>query len=1372
MANNLFTKNKPTSFGPQTEAQAMTSVFSAPKISAAPAVPEFLSGSGAGSSLFGKKSPTVPAIKVLPPDQVSDRDRADLLFSVLPDDMASMGNKDQIVQALLAERDRQASQVGRDQSENNRKRGFFEQTARAYAANVAVKQVGNIILKPFGRKGAVNILPFPEVKLLRIDEALAKYAPDMLEEAKLRGKVQGVNDAAQITGMLGETILESAFVGGQVRHVLAATPVIQNLMKARDSAIIAKNTPLALKLYAQAEMLNNAASSIASFLTIGATNEQTKTRIVQNIVANGPATLLLYSNPWSIAAAPVATYLASRGAGLSNDEAMFNAAVEGGQAVAGYLGVRSGFKSAEKRAVYEHLKSLATEKTEQIHAFQQVYPDQFDDVIKMQKDAIKDLEMEHAKFLKETGVKAPTPSPTQASPDLGSDADVPLTAFDSQGEAARVRNLIPDVADDAVRSDLPRNLANDQLPGGGDDYLSYIKEKQSDARAGVRGNIFDRVGRFFGKVKSDLIDSNAPVEDAIAKAAKENGFQVLPKYDISNQIDRAIRSPTLANQFMDDHGLIQVIKDVDDPANLDQFLIAKQAQTVYKAKLAETGLSEAELPYNKVVGAARTMEGDRGLVRDLGPRYAQQEQIIRQYSEKLLEMMSTPIEKGGYGLISEETAAALKEKYPDYVPLNRVFADSEQGTDFANPRAMGSLSEQTVVKELKGSAREAESPMFSFLRKTYDTFSQGERNRAAYIISRYAEMPGMDRLVRPLAEGEHAVNKISFLDNGVERQFETTKEIAEAAKNMKVQHVSILGKIFGQLPVRIFKVGTTGLNLPFIGANIARDQVTAFVNSDEALATSIANPKVFVSALMEAVGHGDKYDDFIRAGAGGTSFDIARDQPEQTFEAIRSNRDAVSKARYLVTHPGAMLRATEDIFGRGEELTRMQQFIGTKKALLDAGRTEEDATILAAKAARENTANFFRKGNFGVVLNSTIPYFNAGIQGSRALVRSFARSPVETAAKASITVFLPMAVTTAWNLSDPVRKQAYDDIQDWEKKAAFIIVPPNPTKDERGRWNVIKIPLPPGLGDFASLIRRPIEDFAGSDPMTFMDVAQSIIGGVSPFNIESPGKFASGITPQVIRPTVESVTNTNLFTGAPQVSDKLARLPADQQVRPGTSGTVRIFSKPAGLSPIKTQAFLKGTFGGLSDHLLNISDNILAKFGYIPGEQVGGENVVNAMAARFSKASGGGDRNDLYDSFQKILGDQDVERLQRKDAAEILLESFKGKASFMQKAELNKLKKSDPSLYGTVKDIIDQDKKGLSEEDRLIMQLGVANGFRASYIKAKAADMSDEERQAYYSDLTQKKVITDDVKKQLGLKTGLFAPKGKRTYKSSLFAPR
>jgi hypothetical protein len=530
---------------------------------------------------------------------------------------------------------------------------------------------------------------------------------------------------------------------------------------------------------------------------------------------------------------------------------------------------------------------------------------------------------------------------------------------------------------------------------------------------------------------------------------------------------------------------------------------------------------------------------------------------------------------------------------------------------------------------------------------------------------------------------------ITFFDNGVKNIYETTPEIAEAAKALNVQQLNILGKIMA-FPTRVARIGITGLNLPFIGANIAKDQITAFINSSHSLRGSLANPSNFLKALTSAVGHGELYKEMIRAGGGGTSFDLARNQVTETVSSIRATRNPGSMIWYTVKHPGELLTAVENIIGRGEEFTRMQQYSAAKEGSLKAGLDQKNAQIEGARAYRESTVNFARKGEWGTVLNSAFLYINAGIQGTRTLLRNLKDRPIQTAAKIAVTAMLPVAYSTANNLSDPEKKKVYDDIAEYEKENNLIIITDKSTKDDKGKWNVIKIPLSQEINSLVGMVRRPIEAMYGMDPVGFKDFAKAFLGTVSPIAPEK-GAVLSTLTPQAIKPTIEGSTNTNLFTGYPQVSQGLERLPVDKQVKPYTSGTARQIAGQLNVSPIKVEEFIKGTFGGLGSQALNVIDKVLAKAGVIPSDQIGGQDILDAITARFSKAQGGAIANKEY--AIELIADQ-VKAAKRADF----------KSNVYDKAQ---------TLLGEGKnDEADALVQGLSEEDQK-MYVNIRTGERS-----------------------------------------------------------
>lgn len=772
-----------------------------------------------------------------------------------------------------------------------------------------------------------------------------------------------------------------------------------------------------------------------------------------------------------------------------------------------------------------------------------------------------------------------------------------------------------------VPSDTP--IKDLPLPGGEDtsptnSYLSDLIKKQDEARQGEKLGIKTTLSNYYNKLKEQLINAQAPIEDVLTSSEKSGNFKVLPKSDIRLQIDRSLRSPQLAGQFLKDGGLADTIQKAPDLNALDQYMIAKHSATVEKGGI-ETG---------------RDLAKDQQLIKDLGPIYEPFAKQVNQYSRKLLQYAVDS------GLVSKDMASSLIKKYPEYVPLNRIFNEDELLTQTGQRTGKGvaSLSKQTVVQKLQGSERQIESPIASLVEKTKIAFDQGERNKAAQMLATYKDLPDNPFNIKPVAQGE-ASGKTTFsaLINGKKQIFETTPEVAAAAKSLNKEQMGLLAKIVS-IPTRILRLGATGLNYPFAVANLIKDQSTAFINSERSLSTS--NLVAFMKGLFAALGHGDLYEQMVRGAGGGTSFDIGREAPRLTVSEIRGEGSIGGRLLGVIKNP---IRTAEDLIGRTEELTRAQQYHGTYDALIKQGRTPQDAALLAGKAARENTVNFARGGSFSRVLNWVIPYFNAGVQGSRTFVRNVTTRPVQTLTKFAIGVGMPVAAATIWNLTDPKRKQAYQDIPDFEKQNSIVIVPENPTKNKDGTWNVIKIPLSQEIASLTTLIRRPLEQAYQLNPVKIGEMANALFQTATSLNTQTPTGLVSSLTPQIAKPGVEAITNKNLYTGQDIVPPYMKNLPPDQQIKRNTSGTARLIGKLTNLSPLVVQNEAQTMLGGLGPQLLNASDTALNKAGVIPDNQVGGRGLGTALQKRFFLAQGGETMKDAEAQLKSGISPKDTQ---------------------------------------------------------------------------------------------------------------------------------
>jgi len=741
---------------------------------------------------------------------------------------------------------------------------------------------------------------------------------------------------------------------------------------------------------------------------------------------------------------------------------------------------------------------------------------------------------------------------------------------------------------------------------------SYVKEmvkKQRDAEG--KTGILANVKGFLGEFKKKIIETNAPIEDVISEAQKKYKFEAIPRYDMTNQIDRLYRAQSMAGQFAKENGLEKVIRGVDDMDEFDQYLIAKHGQSLEREGIT-TGRDAAR---------------DAQLIEAVGQKYAKAEKVVRDYSHKLLDYA---VESG---LISKKVASDLKVKFPDYVPYQRIFGEDEAVTSGVGRSGVASLGRQSVVQRIKGSEREVQSPMQSFLEKTTDAFVQGEKNKAAQIITSHSNLPGnpfgLEKVTGTKSPGD---NTISVFKDGIKETWKVNKDVAEAAKAMNVQQIGLLGKIFAA-PIRVAKLGITGINLPFVAANVAKDVVSAFVNSKNSFRALTTMPQ----ALFEALGHQKLWQEMAREGAMQTSFDIARNQVTPTMRNARGllGNKGMERVKYIADTPAKLFRAVEDIIGRSEEFNRISQYKAAYDASIKKGMLPIDARAVAARAARETTTNFARKGEWGGAMNVLVLYLNAGIQGTRTLTRNITTRPVATGTKIMATVAMPLAITTAWNLKDPERKAAYEDIPEYEKENNFILIPENPTKDENGKWNVIKVPITPGLSNMVQPVRYALERANGLDPQSFAQMANVLSGSVSPVQMpvdaDTTRKTLSQLTPQALKPTIEAQNNKDAFTGAPIIPRKLEGLAPELQVKDNTSGTAKVLGGQLNASPLQVEHFIKSNFGSVGLQILNVSDKVLAKTGVISPEDIGGQEVFDAVFARFGKASGNAIQNKQWE---------------------------------------------------------------------------------------------------------------------------------------------
>lgn len=797
------------------------------------------------------------------------------------------------------------------------------------------------------------------------------------------------------------------------------------------------------------------------------------------------------------------------------------------------------------------------------------------------------------------------------------------------------------------------------LPGTSEAYAAEMVEKREAARRAFAKSSspvrsLDPARRLWISAKSNVIDTLSPMDDLLDEAAsKQKGnFSLRPSQEFEGATAKALRSPSLARQFAKDNGLeplIQGFKTQADLDNFEQLLIARHAEEIARE--------------NPSIKTGRDAARDAQLVADFAPRYQKELAAYGNYVRKLEDYMVET------GLKSQAEIDALRKKYPDYADFHRVVAQDAQSR--FHDRAIASKSSTNVIQKLVGSDKlEIDTPLGNLLNKTEHVFSDGERNRAARAFVENADTffnntPQADRpvfrLTPKMASRISADNKITYLDGGKPVEYYAPKEVVEAAKQLKAEQMGLLGRVFFNF-VRVFKAGTTGIDVPFAVGNIIRDQATRTISqrSTEKTAQHLTLPpkahsitnraaeltginSALAKATVDAVlGVGKNelglsswlYDEMVRNAAGGTSFDMYRNQPTLTVQSIRANKNPKTRAINAIQHPvRSGLREIENLIGTSESTTRLQVYAAAKADALKRGLPEAEAQAIAAKAARQTTADFYRGGNWKRPLMVVFPYMNAGIQGTRQSLRAAQSDPLAFATRASLTVGLPIAAAVLWNTATPERKKAWDDIQDWEKDKSLIILPENPTKGKDGRYDAVKFPLAPGISEMGVLVRRNMEARIGGDPVKASEYFNAMFNFLSP--LSGTGEQMVGQTiPQVVKPAIEATFNRNFYTNRPIEPEWMEHFPVEDKRFPSTSGIGQMIGEATNTAPVRVDHILKGIGGGVTGQVLHYADRSRKAIAdQLPGNSpsvqylrelpVGGESLPGKLERRFLKAQGG-----------------------------------------------------------------------------------------------------------------------------------------------------
>lgn len=503
------------------------------------------------------------------------------------------------------------------------------------------------------------------------------------------------------------------------------------------------------------------------------------------------------------------------------------------------------------------------------------------------------------------------------------------------------------------------------------------------------------------------------------------------------------------------------------------------------------------------------------------------------------------------------------------------------------PGMPSKLAGDIKIREYKGSQRGEliEDPMLVILTNVNFWMGAITRNIATNKAFKLAKDMGEARLLgaseKPdLSQGE-SEQVMFFRENGVQKRF--------AVKDPLL--VTSLGADDGAdmgAAMRLIGLPTTALRESvtrdpvFMVRNLLRDTLSSWITSGEDITPFIGT----INGFRKALNNSSSYQALIGRGVVG-SHDLAMRSPAEMAAIIR--RRALPKGIMDVTSIDGMqglIMSGWDRLGVWSEASDAATRIAVYESAIKQGMSEAEAAFRAIEIM-----NFSRRGSssFLQILTRLVPFLNARIQGMDVLYQA-GKAGVMTATGyqlgerdanlgkkflyrgailAAISVGLQMMLDG---------DEDYEEIPDYVKNGN-ILLPLKWLGVEGGYFAAVPKPFEAGLL-FSTipqeLYKATTGQASGREMANF-------------FWSEFVSTFGVNPVPQFLLPAGEAITNYDVYTGLPLISEGKARLTPELQYDARTSSVAMML----GDIPIKYN-FTTGKFEGVSPIII---DQLISGYG-------------------------------------------------------------------------------------------------------------------------------------------------------------------------------
>lgn len=571
-----------------------------------------------------------------------------------------------------------------------------------------------------------------------------------------------------------------------------------------------------------------------------------------------------------------------------------------------------------------------------------------------------------------------------------------------------------------------------------------------------------------------------------------------------------------------------------------------------------------------VFGEEITPEISRAKIIQYETENPEFKELGNQVNKFLKSFMETWGKKSG--LISDELWTQLKNKYPDYVPTNRVFSELEKGKNYVK---RSFVNQTSGIKKATGSERDIISPIENIMGLVDRTVKAARYNEVGQAILNAIrrnpeKLKPWAEIVETKDELLKDINK-TLADEGIEgviqkfnEQFDAVfnpskgmnkKNIVRVMENGKPVYIRINNKDFleaitGLTKSQIgdieriarsvtdpYKSLITGKNPFFAVRNIFRDIPTSYVYGSE------ANPVKFLTDLVESavdmLKNKESFREYKALGGGNVNF-----FKQEAWNLLKGKTNPIEAFNNFT-----------------ETLPRYAEY----KRTVRRGSGTYESKMQGLYNAGEVTTNFARHGNITKSLDAFVPYLNPAVQGLDRFARQFLNKPLQTIIKGGIAITAPTLILDYINSKNPNYKQL-----DNRTKDTYFLIP-----KEDGTF--IKVPKSRELGVLFGSLAERIMRWAQNDPRAFRGFYNTVATNFAPSN---------PIENNILSPLAYNIPKNKDFanrTIVPQsIQDRSPRYQYDEK----TSEIAKKIGDIANLSPKQIDYLIKSYTGVIGQILL------------------------------------------------------------------------------------------------------------------------------------------------------------------------------------------